>query len=124
MLELFILTGMAFWAGWKISQAWHLFTFKQILQDLKISNTMLAQLAKKQGIELAQEDKEDENANLPILEVRVEKTDLGLFAYRRDNSLYLARGKDREELMANMVNNLTNVRVIVHNEDGAEHINP
>ena len=124
MIETLILVGMSFWFGWKASQIWHLYTFKQILQDLKVSNGDLVKLAKEQGIELEQDTPEDENANLPILEVRVEQQPEGLFAYRKSDSMFLAMGKDREALMENLVNNLSNVRVIVAKEDGGDLISP
>jgi ABC-type multidrug transport system fused ATPase/permease subunit len=124
-MELFILLVMAFIIGWKVSQVWHLFTFKQILQDLKVSNSDLHKLAKEQGIELdSSDDEEDENSNLPVLEVKVEQHPEGLFAYRKADGFFIAQGKDREKLMENLVNNLTNVRVVVAKEDGADLISP
>ena len=123
ILETLILVGTAFWAGWKLSQIWHLFTFKQILQDLSISNGDLKNLAKEQGIEL-EEDAEDEHSDLPELEVKIEQHPEGLFAYRKADGFFIAQGKDREKLMENLVNNLTNVRVVVAKEDGADLITP
>jgi hypothetical protein len=124
-MEIIVVVVMAFVIGWKLSQAWHLLGFRKILEALKISNRDLDRLAKDAGIDLAQEPpKPQVDSDMPTLEVRIEQTDLGLFAYRKDNSLYLARGEDREELMRNLVNNLTNVRVIVSKEDGADLISP
>jgi hypothetical protein len=122
-MEYIIVAVLSFVAGWKISQTWHLFTFRSILEDLKISNSDLKRLAAEKGLEL-EEAEQDENANLPILEVRVEQQPEGLFAYRKADSLFLAMGKDREALMQNLVHNLTNVRVVVAKEDGADLINP
>jgi ABC-type multidrug transport system fused ATPase/permease subunit len=124
-MELFILLVMAFIIGWKVSQVWHLFTFKQILQDLKVSNSDLHKLAKEQGIELdSSDDEEDENSNLPVLEVKVEQHPEGLFAYRKADGFFIAQGKDREKLMENLVNNLNNVRVVIAKEDGGDLISP
>jgi len=123
MIETLLLVGMSFWFGWKASQMWHLFTFKQILQDLKVSNKDLHKLAKEQGIDIDISAK-DEDSNLPVLEVRVEQQPEGLFAYRKDNNLFLAMGKDRDSLMENLVHNLTNVRVVIAKEDGADLIAP
>ena len=123
MIEIFLITVVSFYAGWKICQVWYLLTIRQMLQDLKISDSQLRRLAKEKGIDLSEEEPEN-TSDLPVLEVRVEQTDLGLFAYRKRDSLFLARGKDREELMKNLVNNLTNVRVVIAKEDGAELISP
>jgi hypothetical protein len=124
-MELMIITVLAFAIGWKLSQAWHLLGFRKLLEALKISNTDLLRLAKDSGLDLEPEHTTaDTSSDLPELEVRIEKTDLGLFAYRKDNSLYLARGEDREELMQNLVMNLNNVRVVIAKEDGADLITP
>jgi hypothetical protein len=123
-MELLIITVVSFAVGWKVSQIWHLFTFKQILQDLKVSNTDLKNLARSQGMELEEDSAKEEDPNLPVLEVRVEQHPEGLFAYRKADGFFLAQGKDREKLMENLVNNLTNVRVVVAKEDGADLISP
>ena len=121
-IDFLIVCAIGFFIGWHTSKAWQIIAFKKLLEDLGITNVQLTDLARKLDMDI--DEKPEQESDLPILEVRVEKTDLGLFAYRKDNSLFLARGQDREELMANLVNNLTNVRVIVHKEDGAEFIDP
>lgn len=116
---------IAFWAGWKISELWHLFTFRSILGDLGVKHQDLERLRKQ--IENDDEDPgeaEDENADLPILEVKVEQHPEGLFAYRKADGFFIAQGRDREKLMENLVANLTNVRVVVAKEDGADLITP
>ena len=117
---------MALYLGFKAGEAWYLYTFRQILEDLNIKNSDLRKLAEAKGVDLTEvpEDNDDPNSNLPILEVRVEQHPEGLFAYRKVDDSFIAQGKDREGLMENLVNNLTNVRVVVYKEDGADFINP
>jgi hypothetical protein len=117
---------MALYIGWKASAAWHIYTFRTILEDLKIPVAKLKNLVEAQSLAEISEDQQadHEDLDLPILEVRVEKHPEGLFAYRKEDGFFIAQGKDRDTLMENLVNNLTNVRVIVHKEDGAELINP
>ena len=117
---------MALYIGWKASAAWHIYTFRTILEDLKIPVTKLKNLVEAQSLaEISEDQQADyEDLDLPILEVRVEKHPEGLFAYRKEDGFFIAQGKDRDTLMENLVNNLTNVRVIVAKEDGAELINP
>jgi tRNA A22 N-methylase len=118
-----ICIAMALYIGWKASQAWHLLSFRTLLQELDISNDKLRKIAADKGIQLDDEElTEDENSHLPILEVRVEQHPEGLFAYRKVDDSFIAQGKDREKLMENLVNNLTNVRVVVAKEDGADLI--
>ena len=117
---------MALYLGFKAGEAWYLYTFRQILEDLNIKQSDLRKLVQDKGIELSEVPAEDDDPNsaLPILEVRIEQHPEGLFAYRKVDDSFIAQGKDREGLMENLVNNLTNVRVIVHKEDGADLINP
>lgn len=122
-IDFLIVCAIGFWIGWQASKAWQIIAFKKLLEDLGITNVQLVDLARKLDMDISEPEAKSDS-DLPILEVRVEKTDLGLFAYRKADSLFLARGSDREELMKNLVNNLTNVRVIVHKEDGADLIDP
>ena len=95
------------------------------MEDLNIKNTDLRKLAEAKGVDLSEVPAEDDlGSDLPILEVRIEQHPEGLFAYRKMDDSFIAQGKDREGLMENLVNNLTNVRVVVYKEDGADLINP
>ena len=116
---------MALYIGFKAGEAWYLYTFRQILEDLNIKNSDLRKLAEDKGVDLSEVPAEDDpGSDLPILEVRVEQHPEGLFAYRKMDDSFIAQGKDRDTLMENLVNNLTNVRVVVYKEDGADLINP
>ena len=116
---------MALYIGFKAGEAWYLYTFRQILEDLNIKNSDLRKLAENKGVDLSEVPAEDDlGSDLPILEVRIEQHPEGLFAYRKVDDTFIAQGKDRTTLMENLVNNLTNVRVVVYKEDGADLINP
>ena len=122
-METLLIIVVSLVIGWKASQYWHLMSFHAILKDLKISEDQLRKVAEEQGIEI-EEEESDPHSDLPELEVCIEQHPEGLFAYRKADSFFIAQGKDREELMANLVNNLNNVRVVVAKEDGAELITP
>lgn len=124
IIEFLIVFAVGFWLGSVVRGAWMALSFREILKDLGVTDQQLRALAEKNDIQLPEIKSDDEESQLPVLEVRVEQTDLGLFAYRKRDSLFLARGKDREELMKNLVDNLTNVRVVIAKEDGAELISP
>lgn len=119
---------MALYIGWKASSIWHIYTFRTLLEELKVPDAKLKQLVRDKAIDLGkptpEEAEDDETANLPVLEVKIEQQPEGLFAYRKDNSLFLAMGKDHTQLMENLIDNLNNVRVIVSKEDGADLIYP
>ena len=116
---------MALYIGFKAGEAWYLYTFRQILEDLNIKQSDLRKLAENKGVDLSEVPAEDDlGSDLPILEVRIEQHPEGLFAYLKVDDTFIAQGKDRDTLMENLVNNLTNVRVVVYKEDGADFINP
>lgn len=120
-----IMIAAAFWIGWKTSQMWHLISFKELLTQLKVTPQDLKAVARDQGVALAEPDAEpNAEKELPQLEIRIEQHPEGLFAYQLSDGLFIAQGRDREELMANLVMNLNNVRVIVAKEDGADLITP
>jgi hypothetical protein len=114
---------IAFWAGWKISELWQVVAFKSLLNDLNVKQQDLKRLHSKLATE-ADKEVVDQSNHLPVLEVRIEQHPEGLFAYRKADNTFIAQGKDREALMDNLVNNLSNVRVVVAKEDGAELISP
>ena len=124
-LDLVLLcVAMALYIGFKVGEAWYLYTFRQILEDLNVKNSDLRRLAESKGIEMTEVVEEDEHSDLPILDVRIEQHPEGLFAYRKADNTFIAQGSDRTVLMENLVHNLNNVRVVVAKEDGADLINP
>lgn len=122
-METLIYIALAFWLGWKACEIWSAYVFKEILKDLGVTQDQLTASIKDKEQRLGINEPEEDTAP-PELEVRVEQHPEGLFAYRKRDGFFLARGSDREELMANLVHNLNNVRVTVHKEDGAELIAP
>jgi hypothetical protein len=119
---------MALYIGWKASAIWHLYTFRTLLEELKVPDHQLRQLVRDKAMDLGEptpeEAEDDDTANLPVLEVRIEQQPEGLFAYRKDNDLFIAMGKDHTQLMENLIDNLVNVRVVIAKEDGADLIYP
>jgi hypothetical protein len=116
-LDLVLLcVAMALYIGFKVGEAWYLYTFREILSDLQVSDSKLKALL--------EEKTQSEDNDLPVLEVRVEKHPEGLFAYRKADGFFIAMGKDKDTLMENLVHNLNNVRVVVAKEDGGDLISP
>lgn len=120
-----IIIVAAFWIGWKASQMWHLISFQELLTQLKVTPQDLKTVARQQGVAVpddAAEADADAEPVLPQLEIRIEQHPEGLFAYQLSDGLFIAQGRDREELMANLVHNLNNVRVIIDQQHGADLI--
>jgi hypothetical protein len=116
MIETIIILSVAFWVGWKLSELWSAYTFKEILKDLGVTSEQMKSLLDDKQDQL---DTSSEDPQPPELELKIESHPEGLFAYRKSDGFFIAQGKDRKGLMENLVTNLTNVRVVVAKEDGA-----
>jgi division protein CdvB (Snf7/Vps24/ESCRT-III family) len=91
--------------------------FREILKDLGVTEQQMRDLAEDRGLELKRLTEE-----LPVVEVRLEQHDNQIYAFRKDNDVFLGQGTDREDLVKRLTENLSNVRVIISKEDGADLI--
>lgn len=103
--------------GFKVNELLQVWAFQRILKELGITEQQMRELARKNGI--IREDP-PEDSELPELEVKIEQHQGILFAFRKDTDQFLGQGTDREQLIESLKANLTNVRVIIAQEDGAE----
>ena len=96
-------------------------SFHQILKDLGITDQQLRKLAESSGLELAElsPKESEENPTLTPIEIKIEQHQGILYAYRLDNDQFLGQGPDREQLIEHLKKNLTDVRLIVAEENGA-----
>ena len=102
-------------------------TFREIIKDLGITDQQLRKLAEKNGIRVPTENPRDSitgEVTVTPIEIRIEEHQGQLYAYRLDNDQFLGQGTDREQLIARLTENLTNVRLIVAEENGAGLIKP
>ena len=122
MIELLIITVLAFFVGWKASEFWMLITFKTLLEDLKVSESDLRRVAREKGINLPERIDAKSEPELAELEVRLEKIGDTIYAYSIKDDQFLGQGTDRDTLVQRLTENLTNVRVIIAKEHGADLI--
>jgi hypothetical protein len=115
---------MSLYIGFKVGEAWYVRIISELLKDLNVTNTQLRKVLQDKGMDLVEAGTDEDESDLPVLEVRIEQHPEGLFAYRKADNSFLAQGQDRETLMQALVDNLSNVRVIVAKEDGADLISP
>ncbi len=126
-IEYFIVFALGWYIGGKITAALHLRLFKLILEDLKISNADLINVARRTGADFItpeQEAKLDEleNDGLEKIEIKVEKHGEMLYAFRNDNDQFIGQGTSREDLIKAMSERLRNVRCTV--VEGSEYMKP
>lgn len=124
-IETSIILVIAFAAGWYMG-SWittHLLSqsFRQILDDLGVKREQLQKLARDVGIELPAVNASTESgAGLTPVEVTIEQHQGVLYAYRKDNQQFLGQGTDREGLIDSISKRMTDVRLIIDQQDGAD----
>ena len=124
-MELLILVVIAFAFGW-YAGSWvttHLLalSFRQILTDLGVKNEQLRKLATDVGVELPDVNQNTLDGNtLTPLEVTIEQHQGVLYAYRKDNQQFLGQGTDRQGLVDSISKRMTDVRLIIDQQDGAD----
>ena len=124
-MEILIVVIVAFVFGW-YAGSWvttHLLalSFRQILNDLGVKNSQLRQLAENVGLELPDVNQNTADGNtLTPLEVTIEQHQGVLYAYRKDNQQFLGQGTDRQGLVDSISKRMTDVRLIIDQQDGAD----
>jgi hypothetical protein len=106
-----------YWIGKIVTNALNTMSFREILKDLDVTQDQLERLrADIEG------DDQGSKPTMEDLEIRIEQHHGLLYAYRCDNDQFLGQGPDREALIQRLTESLTNVRVIVSKEHGADLI--
>lgn len=96
-------------------------SFREILKDLGVTEQQLRELARKNDLDLdSDQQHSDKEDGLTPIEIKIEEVQGTLYAYRLDNNQFLGQGVDREQLIQRLKENLTNVRLIIAKEDGAD----
>lgn len=117
-MEFMIAFALGWFLGSLVTRVWLHWTFREILRDLGVTENQLRDLAVKSTAPL---DK-DQDSELPVMEVKIEQHQGTLYAFRKDTDQFLAQGTDRDALIQRLTENLSNVRVVVAREDGADLI--
>lgn len=123
--DILMITAVSFAVGWflgsKFTSLWLHTTFREILKDLGVTEAQLRTMAEKNGVTVSHLPGPAE-PQLPVVEVKLEQINGVIFAFRKDNDQFLGQGPDREQLIQRLTENLTNVRVIISKEDGADYL--
>jgi len=96
--------------------------FRELLKDLNVSNDQLMKVKAKIDKDLQDSTDASEEVELTAMEIKVEQHQGQLYAFRKDNDQFLGQGRNREELIEHLKKNLTNVRLIISEEDGGKLI--
>jgi hypothetical protein len=109
--------------GWYIGskvQFWlDQITFKHILEDLGVTNKQLTGLISQDDIPDVNQNAAD-GAQLTPLEITLEQHQGVIYAYRKDNKQFLGQGTDQAGLIDSISKRMTDVRLIIDQQDGAD----
>jgi hypothetical protein len=97
-------------------------SFREILKDLGVTEQQLEKVKAKIDQDLQEVTGADAEVELTSVEIKIEQHQGQMYAYRLDDDQFLGQGKTREELIEHLKKNLSNVRVIVAEENGAKLI--
>lgn len=117
IIELCIVFMLGWYVGSRVTAAFQLNAFKQILQDLGVKNKDLRAMARNNGLDLPEEP-----AAVPMTEheIVIEKHGDELYAFRVDNNEFLGQGPDRDSLVKRIAERYSNTRFTI--KEGAEHV--
>ena len=125
VIEYLIVFALGWFIGSRITGFFQLQVFKQILIDLKIDNKDLIRVARKGAPEIIQQQLDQleshvDAAGLEQIDIKVEKHNDTLYAYRKDTNEFLGQGSSKDALIEAMAHRVKNVRLTV--VEGNEHM--
>jgi nucleotidyltransferase/DNA polymerase involved in DNA repair len=107
--------------GWRLNDALTKITFKTMIEEAGLTNKDLDKFLEHHGKHLDM-DLDQSTDGLEPLEVVLEQHGDQIYAYRKSDDTFLAQGHNREELVEHLKQRLSNVKLIIAQEDGADLI--
>lgn len=107
------------YVGYKLNEMLMVHIFRKMLEDAGITDAQLNQFATHWKAKLGTEDETDA---LEDIEVKIEKHNDQLYAFKLENNEFIAQGKTKEDLLTAIEQRMTNVKLIISPEHGAEFV--
>lgn len=115
-LALFVGFVCGIYLGWKASERFHTAMISDILARAGVTPERLETMMSELGKEI---NEEEDDSDLPVVNIKIEQQGEQLYAFRKDNDQFLGQGSTKEALIERMGEKLCNVRLVVTPEDGA-----
>ncbi len=123
-MDLFLMLVGAFalggWLGYKINDIMIRHTFAEMIKEAGLKEQDLDKFIEHWAPLM--EDEEPEPAN-STLEITLEQQGDMIYAFRKDNSQFLAQGRDRDELTSALAKDWPGVTLLVKKEEGGNLLN-
>jgi hypothetical protein len=119
LIAVIVVFAFGWYIGSKVQFWLDQITFKHILEDLGVTNKQLTGLITQDLVPDVNQNAADGNPLTP-LEVTIEQHQGVLYAYRKDNKQFLGQGTDQQGLIDSISKRMTDVRLIIDQQDGAD----
>jgi hypothetical protein len=119
LIALIVIFAFGWYIGSKVQFWLDQITFKHILEDLGVTNKQLTGLISSDDIPDVNQNAAD-GAQLTPLEITLEQHQGVIYAYRKDNKQFLGQGTDQQGLIDSISKRMTDVRLIIDQQDGAD----
>jgi hypothetical protein len=123
-MDLFLMLVGAFalggWLGYKINDMLIKHTFADMIKQAGLKEQDLDQFIEHWAPIMQDEEPDQSN---PTLSIVLEQQGNMIYAYRKDNSQFLAQGRDRDELTAALAKDWPGVTLLVKKEEGGSLLN-
>ena len=119
-LQYLIVFACGAYIGYKVNELLMAHIFRKMLDDAGITTNQLNQFSDHWKAKLGQE--EDDSVTLEIVEVKIEKVNDQLFAFHVGSDELIAQGRTKEDLLAAIEKRMTNVKLVISQEHGAEFV--
>jgi hypothetical protein len=121
IIALVVVFAFGWYIGSKITAHFLAFSFRQILDDLGVTNDQLRKLARDADLDIPDVNASTESGDtLTPLEIVLEQHQGVLYAYRKDTKQFLGQGTDQTTLVDSISKRMTDVRLIIDSQDGAD----
>lgn len=115
-----IIVAVAFWLGWKINELLMISSFRRIMEDLKISQSRLEELAR--SVDPTATESEDQPKGEEI-QIKVEEVQGQLLAFEVTKDSFVAQGTTPDDLLSRIIEKYPpGTRITVDNDKGGDMI--
>lgn len=107
--------------GYKVNEMFMVWIFRKMIDDAGLTTKDLDTFTNHWKAKLGA-DHEDDSVTLEQIEVKIEKHNDQLYAFKLENDEFIAQGKDKEALLDAIEKRMNNVKLIISQEHGAEYV--
>jgi archaellum component FlaC len=116
-LSFIIVFACGAYIGYRVNEMLMAHIFRKMLDDAGISTNDLNKFTDHWRTKLGKDEE-----GLTDVEIRIEKVNDQLFAFHVGSDEFIAQGQTKEDLLAAIEKRMTNVKLVISQEHGAEFV--